>query len=1187
MEQERPIPTERLRTVRDQMVERFSLSELRDLCFELGLNWDQLAGDTLDGKAIALLERLNRQARLPALLARLHVLHPDVAWELDDLDESAAPPYKGLAYYDRADARLFFGRERLIARLLASLRGLRQQSFLAVVGKSGSGKSSLVRAGLIPALRGERPPPEGADLPDGSPRWAYLEMTPTDRPLEQLAVTLTRDLTTAGETRAVRDDLQADPAAAPLYLRKYLERRRAPRALLLVDQFEELYAACKDEAARAAFITALLDVAEAGLTTVVITLRADFLHRFLDNARLRDALQRHQELIGAMDAAELREAVEQPALATGYELEAGLAEVIVGDTGQDAGALPLLSHALLETWRRREGWQLTHAGYNAAGGVGGAIARTAERAYADLDPAQQAIARRIFLELTELGEGAEDTRRSVALADLLPGDPTERAAAEAVLDGLYRARLVTADETQAQVTHEALIREWPALREWLKDEREALRLERRLRAAAEEWDGGGRDLSYLYDGAQLAAACQWAAHAPRVTGTVRAFLDAATVEEGREAAERERAQQEKLAQAQRLAEEADKRAEAEAGAARTFKRWATIAGILLVAAVAVAGVAVALRNQAVRATGDAQARLLQNSSAATFESDPLLANRLLLEGMVVGRSDNVRRDTTTALEKNLRTGQVKEPLSGGVIALTSILSGSVYLVERLSGNDSLLSSATGQVVSLSRDVKEIEPVEDGPLFFVKYWASSDELHQTDELRRSNDLTWVIRLRDHVRNVTPVGESRLIVVEYADWVKELLYADMGQTIPFSGDLAHVIALESPFFVITYSGKPAELRRTNDLSWVAPLGREPSYVFPLPGSPIFVVDYTNAQGELRDIDTDKVITLTDDVEQVIPLSDNSFFVKYTTGRSELRRTDTDEFTTLNDSVLTVHPITGSDYYVVRYQNGLSELHHINTNKIVKLGDDIHDVSTFPDSSHFVIRYLEAPYEVRSTVTGEVIVVLDGGRGLVTPVPDSPFFVVSYDYAPSELGRTDTEVIVKLSGYVTDVAPFPDSSFFVLSYAGELSELRRKDSGEVMTHGMDENGLGGLRGARTVDLLDASDDLYTIHFQDGSGTVFRDSRALVDLGRGVEQSLYFPETNRVAVRYGDGRVVYIDMNLIDALGGADAAKKLDAMSPEELIAFTCKTLFTDNPEWDETKLEAYLADSLPEWDAKACGE
>ncbi len=163
MEQERPIPTERLRTVRDQMVERFSLSELRDLCFELGLNWDQLAGDTLDGKAIALLERLNRQARLPALLARLHVLHPDVAWELDDLDESAAPPYKGLAYYDRADARLFFGRERLIARLLASLRGLRQQSFLAVVGKSGSGKSSLVRAGLIPALRGERPPPEGAD----------------------------------------------------------------------------------------------------------------------------------------------------------------------------------------------------------------------------------------------------------------------------------------------------------------------------------------------------------------------------------------------------------------------------------------------------------------------------------------------------------------------------------------------------------------------------------------------------------------------------------------------------------------------------------------------------------------------------------------------------------------------------------------------------------------------------------------------------------------------------------------------------------------------------------------------------------------------------------------------------------------------------------------------------------------
>jgi hypothetical protein len=146
--------------------------------------------------------------------------------------------------------------------------------------------------------------------------------------------------------------------------------------------------------------------------------------------------------------------------------------------------------------------------------VGGAIARTAERAYGDLDPAQQAVARRIFLQLTELGEGAEDTRRRVGLDDLLPGDGAARREAEAVLHALSRARLVSADDAAAQVSHEALIREWPALQEWLRDNREALRLERRLAAAAAEWDEGRRDPSYLYDGAQLAAACQWAATNP-------------------------------------------------------------------------------------------------------------------------------------------------------------------------------------------------------------------------------------------------------------------------------------------------------------------------------------------------------------------------------------------------------------------------------------------------------------------------------------------------------------------------------------------------------------------------------------------------------------------------------------------------------------------------------------------------
>jgi hypothetical protein len=161
-------------------------------------------------------------------------------------------------------------------------------------------------------------------------------------------------------------------------------------------------------------------------------------------------------------------------------------------------------------------------------------------------------------------------------------------------------------------------------------------------------------------------------------------------------------------------------------------------------------------------------------------------------------------------------------------------------------------------------------------------------------------------------------------------------------------------------------------------------------------------------------------------------------------------------------------------------------------------------------------------------------------------------------------------------------PGSPFLVIYYDATSSELRWVDTGEVV---MDETGRQIIGNADVLG--DPARGPYLFYYQDKTSKIVRDDRALVNLARDVEQSLYFPETNRVAVRYGDGRVTFIDLNLIDALGGADAAKKLDAMSPEELIAFTCKTLFTDNPEWDETKLEAYLADSLPEWDAKACGE
>jgi len=1254
MDQQRPIPTERLRTIRGQMVERFSLDELRDLTFELGADWDQLPGSNKSAKTTELLDLLNRRTQLPLLLERLEALRSGEPWALDDLDESAESPYKGLEYYDEGDAELFFGRERLIATLLDALRG---QSLLAVVGASGSGKSSVVRAGVVPVLRGTRPPPEGTAPLKGSAGWDYLVLTPTDRPLEQLALTLTRDLDTVGETRAIIRDLAEDPAALHLYLRKYLERQKKPRAFLLVDQFEELFTLCKDEAARVAFIGGLLAAAEGGSATVVLTLRADFYHHCLRYPGLRDALQQRQLIIGAMDEAELRAAVAEPAARTGYDLEPGLADKIVRDAGDEAGALPLLSHALLETWRRREGRRLTYAGYNDAGGVGGAIARTAERAYGDLDPAQQTVARRIFLQLTELGEGAEDTRRRVGLDDLLPGDGAARREAEAVLHALSRARLVSADDAAAQVSHEALIREWPALQEWLRDNREALRLERRLAAAAAEWDEGRRDPSYLYDGAQLAAAGQWASDNPdNLAPIVRDFLESATAEEKREAAEREAEQQAKLAQAQRLAEEATAREQAQARAARTFRRAAAIVGVLGLAALGLALLAFVQRD-------NATARLLLNQSERVFESDPILANRLLLEAIDVAGSEAASREAAFALADNLRTGRTTIPITGtSVLDFHGVHTNTLYVVDYQLGKDSLISGATGApIASLSGSVSSVESVPNSSYFIIDYFNVSDELRQTDnakqvipligdvvsvdlipdshffivtyfdepgELRQTDDASQVFPLKGVVDSLITYTRIPYFVVIYVDNSVELRGADAAEHAVPLNDEARVIEprTPSPYFIIDNSGATDELRRTDDVRQVIPLTYDATGLESIPDSQFFVVRYFNEAGELRRMDDDNlVIRLTGRVESIYSIPNSPFFViDYFNGSGELRQVDNAErIITLRGEVVDISVMPNSPFFVVRYTDKPGELHRTDDiEQVVLLSDEISFVRFISDNLILIINYLNEPDELRwgndfdkiVTLSGEVsdsrfipntsffivgysgntlgelrriddprrIIPLKGRVSIYENIVDSPLFFVDYFDRLGELRRVDdVEHVIPLNHMNSRIQSIPDSPFFVVRYSNLPAELRRTDTGEVVT-----NDVSGWRLAASADVLNAERGYYRITFQDGTGEIHSGDRALVDLGTGAEQSLYFPETNRVAVRYGDGRVVYIDLNFIEALGGADAATKLAEMPLEDLVARTCDILFIGNPEWDEAKLDEYLA-FLPGGRARACGE
>jgi transcriptional regulator with XRE-family HTH domain len=391
-------------------------------------------------------------------------------------------PYKGLQPFELTDADVFFGRESQIDGVLGRLAVAR---FVAVIGPSGSGKSSFVRAGLLAAVT-RQTTTHGA-----TPGVALL--TPGEHPLGALTTALSA--ATGGTARLQADELRADPTR----LRLAASDARERGLVIAVDQFEELFTQCDDETERRCFVDALLAAWRdlASPVTVIIALRADFYGRVATYLDLAATVVAHQTLIGPMTRADLRRAIELPAARAGLTLQPGLADTMLEDLGDEPGTLPLLSHALLETWQRRQRLTLTVSAYREAGGVRGAIAQTAERTLQSLPEADQAIARQIFLALTDITERTEPTRRRVDRDELTTIAPVQR---DRVLAILTDARLITIDEHTVTVAHEALIRHWPRLRNWLEAGRQDLVVHRRLTAATAEWARLQRDDSALYRG---------------------------------------------------------------------------------------------------------------------------------------------------------------------------------------------------------------------------------------------------------------------------------------------------------------------------------------------------------------------------------------------------------------------------------------------------------------------------------------------------------------------------------------------------------------------------------------------------------------------------------------------------------------------------------------------------------------
>ncbi|MGI5196095.1 helix-turn-helix domain-containing protein [Streptomyces sp. CA-288835] len=465
-------------------------------------------------------------------------------------------PYRGLARFETGDSALFFGREQLTADLVDLLR---RRRFAAVFGPSGSGKSSLLRAGLIPVLRQTQDP----DLRPA----AIRILTPGERPARTHTPVLTP--ATSGDGSAGAD------------------------TFVIVDQFEEAFTLCHGAAERARFIDLLLAARQPeSRLRVLLAVRGDFYGHCAEHRDLADALRDANLLAGAMSPAELREAVVKPATAAGLTVERALTARLVKEVGDAPGGLPLLSHALLETWRRRRGKTLTMAGYEAAGCLDGAIAKTAEEVYGRFTGDQAAAARRVLLHLIAPGEGTPDTRRPVVRTEL-PGTVLEDT--PQVLEALARARLLTLDGDTVELAHEALITAWPRLRGWIEKDRERLRVHRNLTEAAHAWRELNREKGALYRGSRLAAAQEHFGGAPRedLTDLEHAFLDASRGHEQK--------------------------------GRRRYRLVLTAVTAALCLALVAAGLAVGQWQSAVTAQHLAQSRQLSAQSSALLDSEPDLA----------------------------------------------------------------------------------------------------------------------------------------------------------------------------------------------------------------------------------------------------------------------------------------------------------------------------------------------------------------------------------------------------------------------------------------------------------------------------------------------------------------------------------------------------------------------------------
>ena len=629
----------------------------------------------VDGLSAAFRDAIAAPPRVPALVGAIR------------------NPYKGLRAFLEADAADFFGREALVGRLVERMAELGSGSrFLCVVGPSGSGKSSVVRAGLVPALR------RGAI--HGSDRWYVVDMAIGQHPLRDLESAL---LGIAVEPpSSLLEDLERDGFGLARAVDRVLSDPNA-ELLILMDQLEELFTIVDDADERGRLLELVRTAVEApgSRIRVVATLRADFFDRPLSVHGFGELLAERTEALHPMWPEQFERAITGPAERVGLEVESGLVAVMVADVAAQPGALPLLQYALTELAdQSANGLRLD--GYREIGGISGALARRAEQLYGAMDVEGQNACQQLFLRLVSPGDGAEDTRRRVRSSELASLD-VNRSRMDAVIQAFGRHRLLSFDtdeitrEPTVEIAHEALIGAWTRLREWIVEAREDLRTHRRLLASADEWLASGGDPSFLLTGARLERLASWASQTPVALGRERQFVDESI----------ERHEQEMRAEHARAAHERSLER-------RSARRRRAFVSVLAVASLVAASLTAIAVNRGRDAQLNAEREIVGRLTAGAVESldtDPELSLLLALHAVDAAELDHIPAATVEALHWAIQEAGIAYPKEGP----PTLVSGPL-------GTRGVFDMPIPQLVDLARDhvTRSLTPQE-----CERYFASAN------------------------------------------------------------------------------------------------------------------------------------------------------------------------------------------------------------------------------------------------------------------------------------------------------------------------------------------------------------------------------------------------------------------------------------------------------------------------------